>query len=84
MHTLDNTKRYRARIRSAIAEDWVEVASTANSPDSSYGLQCWVAQDGTSYGQISWMHLNPLYEIADVREVFDEEADAWLEGGDAD
>jgi hypothetical protein len=80
---LSNSKRYRARIRPVPLptfddNEWIEVASTTNSPDSSYGLQCWVSQDGVSYGQIT-LH-NPLYELADIREVSDEEADAWLEG----
>jgi len=71
---LDNTKRYRAKVRSVLAadfgddpEDYVEVESSCDCPDSSYGLQHWVDDDGNSYGQITLT--NPLYHVFDIEEI---------------
>jgi len=44
----------RAKLRNLITGDVVDVYATTNSPDSSYGLECWVDDDGNSYGQIQF------------------------------
>jgi len=42
------------RLRNLLTGDVIEVHATTDSPDSSYGLLCWVDQDGQSYGQIQF------------------------------
>lgn len=41
----------KAKLRNMITDEIVEVHSTTNSPDSSYGFACWVDDEGNSYGQ---------------------------------
>lgn len=70
----DNTKQYEAEMRplelpfeSGGKCDWFKVHSTCEHPDSSYGLQVWVDDEGYSYGSI--LYPSALYEIRNVREV---------------
>jgi hypothetical protein len=71
---LDNSKRYRAKVRSVLAsnfgddpDEFIEVTSSCDCPDSSYGLQYWIDEDGASYGQITLS--NPFYEVFDIEEL---------------
>jgi hypothetical protein len=71
---LNNSKRYRAKIRSILAAnfgddptEFIEVESSCDCPDSSYGLQHWIDADGHSFGQITLQH--PFYEFFDVKEI---------------
>jgi len=75
MRDIDNTKRYQAKVHSiTMADDEsVEVVSSTDTPDSSYGLQHWVDKNGNSYGQIDL--INPLYHVFDIEETTEEEAD---------
>ena len=41
----------RAKLRNLLTDQVVEVHSTTDSPDSSYGFECWVDDEGNSYGQ---------------------------------
>lgn len=41
----------KARLRNILTNEEIEVHSTTDSPDSSYGLECWVDDQGNSYGQ---------------------------------
>ena len=41
----------KAKLRSLLTGEVIDVHSTTDSPDSSYGLECWVDDDGNSYGQ---------------------------------
>lgn len=41
----------QARLRNVLTGKVVAVHSTTDSPDSSYGLECWVDRQGNSYGQ---------------------------------
>ena len=41
----------KANLRNILTGDIVSVHSSTDSPDSSYGLECWVDDDGNSYGQ---------------------------------
>lgn len=40
-----------ARLRNIMTNEIIVVHSTTDSPDSSYGLEAWVDDDGQSYGQ---------------------------------
>jgi len=41
----------KATLQNLITGETVNVHSTTDSPDSSYGLECWVDDAGESYGQ---------------------------------
>ena len=41
----------KAKLRNLLTGEIIDVHSTTDSPDSSYGLECWVDEDGNSYGQ---------------------------------
>jgi len=41
----------KAKLKPLFEDRIIEVHSTTDSPDSSYGLPCWVDDDGQSYGQ---------------------------------
>ena len=41
----------KGKLKNIITEDIVDVHSTTDSSDSSYGFECWVDDDGNSYGQ---------------------------------
>lgn len=57
----------KANLRSLLTGDIVPVHSTTDSPDSSYGLECWVDDDGNSYGQCQFGA--PIgFEIVEVDE----------------
>jgi hypothetical protein len=73
---LDNNKRYKATAQNVFG-DVVEVVSTANCPDSSYGFQHWVSKDGESFGQITL--INPFYSVSSISEITEEEAEAFFE-----
>ena len=74
MTSLDNSKRYRAKIRNLFGDE-VDVVSSCDTPASSYGLQHWIDEDGNSYGQITLQ--NPFYEVFDIEEIPEDP-----EGGD--
>ena len=40
-----------AKLRNMLTEEVIDVHATTDSPDSSYGLECWVDDDDNSYGQ---------------------------------
>jgi len=63
---LDNSKKYTAKIK-LINGKTIKVHSTTDSPDSSYGIQCWIDYRGKSYGQITYNH--PAQQVFDVQEV---------------
>lgn len=63
---LDNSKKYTAKIK-LLNGKIIKVHSTADSPDSSYGIQCWVDYKGRSYGQITYNH--PTQQVFDVQEI---------------
>ena len=63
---LDNSKKYTAKIK-LLNNRVIKVYSTADSPDSSYGLQAWVDYKGRSYGQIGFN--NPSQIVFDIKEV---------------
>jgi hypothetical protein len=78
--SLDNSKRYRAKVRNLFG-DCVNVVSSCDTPASSYRLQHWVDEDGNSYGQITLP--SPFYDISEIREISEDEADSFLEEGGA-
>ena len=41
----------QAKLKSIITNEIIDVKSTTDSPDSSYGIECWVDDSGNSYGQ---------------------------------
>lgn len=45
----------KAKLENLTTGEIVEVHSTTDSPDSSYGLECWVDAQGRSYGQCQFM-----------------------------
>lgn len=57
-----------ARVRNIITGEVVDVRSTTEHPDSSYGNPVWVDADNVAYGQVDLPM--PLYEVMDV-EVYD-------------
>ena len=59
-----------ARVRNIITGEVVDVRSTTEHPDSSYGNPVWVDADNVAYGQVDLPM--PLYEVMDV-EVYDRE-----------
>jgi hypothetical protein len=44
----------KAKLKNLLTDKSVSVRSTTDSPDSSYGLECWVDSKGISYGQIQF------------------------------
>jgi hypothetical protein len=44
----------KAKLRNLLTDEVINVHATTDSPDSSYGLECWVDDDGNSYGQIQF------------------------------
>jgi hypothetical protein len=44
----------KAKLKNLLTGKSVSVRSTTDSPDSSYGLECWVDSKGNSYGQIQF------------------------------
>jgi len=56
-----------AQLRNLLTGEIVDVYSTTDSADSSYGLECWVDDDGQSYGQCQFGA--PLgFELLNVKE----------------
>lgn len=43
-----------AKLRNLLTGQVVSVHATTDSPDSSYGIPCWVDNDGNSYGQVPY------------------------------
>ena len=43
--------KMKAKLKNIINDDIINVHSTTDSPDSSYGLECWVDDNGNLYGQ---------------------------------
>ncbi len=41
----------KAKLRNLLTNEVVDVHSTTDSPDSSYGFECWVDEAGIFYGQ---------------------------------
>lgn len=41
----------KAKLKNIMSGEIVLVSSTTDSPDSSYGFECWVDKNGNSYGQ---------------------------------
>ena len=41
----------KVKLKNIMTSEIINVHSATDSPDSSYGLECWVADDGQSYGQ---------------------------------
>lgn len=60
----------RAKLRNILTGQVVDVRSTTEHPDSSYGKPVWVDADDVAYGQVDLPM--PLYEVMDV-EVYDRE-----------
>lgn len=57
----------RAKLRNIITGKIVKVHATADSIDSSYGMLCWVDDEGRSYGQCQFGA--PLgFEIIEIEE----------------
>jgi len=57
----------KAKLKNILNGNVVDVYSTTDSPDSSYGLECWVDNDGNSYGQCQFGA--PFgFEIFDIEE----------------
>lgn len=44
----------RGKLKNLLTGKIIHVKATTDSPDSSYGLECWVDKDGNSYGQIQF------------------------------
>jgi len=71
---IDMGKRYKAVLTTFDGVN-IRVYSTRNSPAAHYGLQVWVGEDGTPYGQINLV--NPMYHVRMIEEVTEEEAAKW-------
>jgi len=41
----------KTKLRNLLTGEIIDVHSTTDSPDSSYGFECWVDDNGNSYGQ---------------------------------
>lgn len=55
----------KAILKNILTGEIIEVHSTTDSPDSSYGFECWVDEDRNSYGQCQFGA--PLgFEIMDI------------------
>jgi hypothetical protein len=76
LNDLDNGKQYAAKVRNLFGDE-VDVVSSSDTPASSYGLQHWIDTDGNSYGQITLQ--NPFYEIYEIQEITQEQAEAFFE-----
>jgi hypothetical protein len=74
IHEIDMKKRYKAVVTTLDGVN-IRVYSTTHTPASSYGLQHWVSEDGTPFGQINLHH--PQYNIRMIEEVSEEEAEKW-------
>ena len=56
-----------AKLKNILTGEIVAVHATTDSPDSSYGILCWVDDDGVSYGQVPYGP--PMgFELFDVIE----------------
>ena len=44
----------RGKLKNLLTGDVIDVYATTDSPDSSYGLACWVDEEGKSYGQVQF------------------------------
>jgi len=44
----------RGKLENILTDDIIDVYATTESPDSSYGLLCWMDAEGNSYGQIQF------------------------------
>jgi len=57
----------KAKLKNIMTDEIIAVHSTTDSPDSSYGLECWVDDEGNSYGQCQFGA--PLgFEIVEMTE----------------
>lgn len=56
----------KAKLRNMFDDDVVEVHSTTNHPDSSYGEEVWVDDDRNCYGLCEFGPFG--YEIFDIEE----------------
>jgi len=54
------------KLRNILTGEIIDVHATTDSPDSSYGLKCWVDNNGVSYGQCQFSA--PFaFELLEVR-----------------
>ena len=51
----------------------VNVHSTTEHPDSSYGIPVWVDDDGVAYIEDNPSYDNPFYQVKDIKDLLDEE-----------
>ena len=56
----------KAIIRNKITNKTVEVKSTTEHPDSSYGIPVWVDDENNAYFQVGLE--NPFYEVVETKE----------------
>lgn len=48
-----------------------QVHTTTDHPDAHYGRPVWVDAEGTAYLQCGLEHLNPYYQLSDIRTTCD-------------
>jgi hypothetical protein len=51
-------RKMKGKLKNLLSGRIIDVHSTSDNPDSSYGLECWVDAEGNSYGQCQF--INPL------------------------
>lgn len=56
----------KAIIRNKITNKTVQVKSTTEHPDSSYGIPVWVDDENNAYFQVGLE--NPFYEVVETKE----------------
>ena len=57
----------KAKLKNLLTGKVISVKSTTDSPDLSYGLECWVDSKGNSYGQCQFGA--PFgYELVEIKE----------------
>lgn len=67
----------KARIRNIMTGEVIDVYSTIDSPDSSYGMACWVDENKQSYGQVQFGA--PFgFELLEVFEEKEEESETTI------
>lgn len=65
----------RAVLKNLLSGTYIEVHSSTDSPDSSYGLPCWVDDDGNSYGQCQFGAPVGFELVKFIKEVENEKDD---------
>lgn len=63
----------KAILKNLLSGAYIRVHSTTDSPDSSYGLPCWVDDDGESYGQCQFGAPVGFELVKFIKEAKDEE-----------